>query len=188
VNERIPAHLQPTFERLVSAAISEVPPPWKLSGCAGVGGLESVGFGRGTDLLLVTSSQGRGVFDCLTGQRVARDRSEETMEDSTNLEAIGIGPLDDQIIRMAGLNGGGLPNGTPDGWTADRLVLQWPEETLVLVPPGSWIYGLAFDKPADFVKVFVGSEVRAWGFSATGRSLILATSGDVTMYARPKAA
>lgn len=170
---------------MLAMPVSDVPPPWKSSGSSGVGGLLSVGFGRGTDLLLVTSSQGRGVFDCFTGQRIARDRSDETTEDSANLEARGIGPLEGQVIRLSGLSGGGLPAGTGDGWAAERLVLEWPEEILVLVPPGSWIFGLAFNKPANFTKLFVGSEVRAWGFSPTGRSLVLATSSDLTIYARP---
>ena len=185
MNDKVPAHLQSTVDRLLGAPIGDIPAPWKLTGGAGVGGLESVGFGRGTDLLLVTSSQGRGVFDCISGQRIARDRSDDTTEDSINLEALGIGPLDGEVVRMSGLCGGGLPGGTSDGWVAERLIRQWPEETLVLVPPGSWIDGLAFNKPADFTKVFVGSEVRAWGFSPTGRSLVLATSSDVILYARP---
>ncbi len=89
---------------------------------------------------------------------------------------------------MSGLFGGGLPAGTSDGWAAERLVLQWPEEMLVLVPPGSWILGLAFNKPANFEKISVGSEIRAWGFSPTGKSLVLATSSDVTIYTRPQVA
>lgn len=184
MQNKIPSHLHATVDRLLAAPVAEVPSPWKSVGGGAVGGLESVGFGRGTDLLLVTSSRGRGVFDCRTGQRVARDQSDETGEDTVNLEAIGIGPLADQIICMSGLNGGGLPTGTADGWQAARLVLQWPEEILVLVPPGSWIYGAAFGKAADFFKIFVGSEIRAWGFSPTGRSLVLATSSEVTIYAR----
>lgn len=184
VQSKIPDHLIPTVELIQAAKIGPPPSPWKCVGGGAVGGLQSVGFRRNTDLLLVTSSQGSGVFNAIDGQRIARDRSDDCGEDEINLEAIGIGPLERDVIRMAGINGGGLPKSTSDGWQAERFVLQWPEETILLVPPGSWIYGASFGKRADFVKVFVGLEIRAWGFSPTGKSLVLATSSDVTIYAR----
>jgi hypothetical protein len=129
------------------------------------------------------------VFDCLNGAKIARDASmperlEDDWEDSIALEAVGIGPLAGQRIRTAGIYGGGLPKFTFDGWTAERLTLDWPHETLLLVPPGSWVYGDAFGKRADFTKVYVDSEIRAWGFSQTGRSLVLGTSSDLTIYSR----
>jgi hypothetical protein len=51
---------------------------------------------------LVVSSQGRGVIDCLTGEKVAPD-DEEFYENETSLEAQGIGILSDRTIRMSGL-------------------------------------------------------------------------------------
>ncbi|MGY6647450.1 hypothetical protein [Wenyingzhuangia sp. IMCC45574] len=39
----------------------------------GVGGLENIGFAPEKDLLIVLSSQGQGVFDCITGNKVARE-------------------------------------------------------------------------------------------------------------------
>ena len=74
--------------------------------------------------------------------------------------------------------------GTKDGWFAERLVLDWPDESLLLTPPGSWVYGVLHGKPHDFTKVFEDCEIRAWGFSWTGRTLLLATSSDITIYGR----
>ena len=124
------------------------------------------------------------MFDADTGERVARDHNEEFPEDTINMEAIGIGPLAGQTIRMAGIYGGTLATTTADGWQAERLTLQWPAETLLLVAPGSWVFGASFNKKAEMTKVSVDSEVRAWGFSSTGHSLILAVSSGVQIFSR----
>jgi hypothetical protein len=60
---------------------------------------------------------GRGVFDCNSGERVARDKDGDWDDlDETRLMSIGIGPLSEIRIRLAGLHGGGLPTTTDDGW------------------------------------------------------------------------
>ena len=184
----VPEHLIQVVRRIRGAAISEPPNPWRRIGVFAVGGLTDVGFGADTDLLLVVSSQGRGVFDCMNGEKVARDYDVGDRPDTVALEADGIGPLAHQRIRTSGLLGGGLPRCTRDGWTAEDFVLDWPDHTLLLVLPGSWAYGDSFGKPADFAKVAVESELRAWGFSPTGKSLILATSSDLSIWNRTTAA
>lgn len=182
-------HHLPLIDRVRTAPVRESPPPWRLLAAHGVGGLTDVGFGRGSDLLLVVSSQGRGVFDCLTGTRVARDPTmpevgEESWQDEYELDAQGIGPLAGQAVCTSGLAGGGLPLMTRDRWTVERLILDWPIESLLLVPPDSWIYETRAGRSSEFTKIAEEMEVRAWGFSPTGRSLILATSSDVTIYGR----
>ena len=170
--------------QILALPIAAPPSPWRLIANAAIGGLQSVGFARNSELLFVTSSQGRGVFDAKTGERLARDRNENFPEDAINLEAVGIGPLEGQTIRMAGIYGGTLATTTADGWQSERIALQWPMETLLLVPPGSWIYGASFAKKAEMTKVSVDSEIRAWGFSSTGRSLVLAISSGVQIFSR----
>jgi hypothetical protein len=187
--EQVSKHLIPVVRRIRSMPVSPPPPPWRRVGNFAVGGLTGVGFGRGTDMLLVVSHQGRGVFDCSKGERIARDPSLPEIgaaewENTIELEALGIGPLDGKAVRMSGLFGGGLPTGTADGWTAERLTLDWPWESLLLVPPGSWVYGDAFGKRVDFTKVNVDSEIRAWGFSPTGKILVLANSSTLTIIGR----
>jgi hypothetical protein len=185
VNDAVPEHLRSTVARIRAAKIAAPPAPWRVTAQAAVGGLEAIGFAPSSDLLLVVSSQGRGVFDCLSRQRVGRDRESDGITDVTSLEAQGIGPLSGQRIRLSGLHGGGLPRVSTDGWSVERFALDWPKETCLLVPPGSWAFGDAFGKPAELTKVYVDSEIRAWGFSPTGKSLVLATSSDVTIFARP---
>ncbi|MEP7122806.1 MAG: hypothetical protein ABJE95_17910 [Byssovorax sp.] len=184
-----PDHLLPLIRRARDAPVRPPPAPWQRRAVHSVGGLTDAGFGRGTDLLLVISSDGRGVFDCLTGLRVARDasmpdRGEADWQDTRELGATGIGPLLGQTIRTSGLSGGGLPSTTADRWTAERLTLDWPDELLLLVPPGSWLHETRAGRSADFTKLAVEREVRAWGFSPTGKSLILATSSDVAIFGR----
>ena len=177
------------ISRVRAASPQDPPAPWERRAVHAVGGLTDVGFGRGSDLLLIVSHNGRGVIDCLTGSRVARDASvpdpgEDDWQNTSELEAEGIGPLAGQTVHTSGLFGGGLSLTTRDGWTVERLPLDWPEESLLLVPPGSWLYETRADRSAEFTKVAAESEVRAWGFSPTGRSLILATSSDVKVFSR----
>lgn len=169
-------------KRVRKLPVSRPPAPWRKATCAAVGGLWEVGFAPESDLLLVVSAQGRAVFDCSTGERVARDRAEpaDSWYSEFSLSAIGIDPLHDVRINLAGLHGGGLTQFTRDGWWVDTLTLEWPEHHLLLGGPGSWL----FDQSSTFYKLAVELEVRAFGFSETGRSLVLATSSDVGIWHR----
>lgn len=78
--------------------IQEPPPPWRHLDTWAVGGLFQVGYAEGSDLLLVLSSQGRGVFDCIADQRVSRDCQEAHDNfDPIRLLANGLGPLDGRL-------------------------------------------------------------------------------------------
>jgi hypothetical protein len=80
-------------------------PPWKRLGVWAVGGLFQVGYAEDSDMLLVLSSQGRGVFDCHdANEKVARDYEEaHDFFDPVRLVGQGLGPHDGQSVRMAGL-------------------------------------------------------------------------------------
>src|SRR5262245_593216 len=174
--------LESVRKRIRAAPISPPLPPWARLAVHAIGGLTEVGFADDTDLLLVVSSQGRGVIDCRTGQRVARDRSEpdDSWYDERRLRAFGIGPLEGRLIRLAGLHGGALLNGGCDGWWVAAITLEWPDANLLRGGPWGWI----FDEETPFVKLAVERELRAFGFSDTGDSFIIATSSDVTVFGR----
>lgn len=159
------------------------PSPWKLIATHAVGGLSEIGYAPNSDLLLAVSSQGRGVYDCTTGERVARDREEFWDElDQTRLTSRGIGPLAELTIRLAGLHGGGLPTSTSDGWNLDIIALDWPQHTLFITTPFNSLFhgdGNSHKIAQDGV-----TEYRASGFSETGRSFVFATSSDLDIYAR----
>jgi hypothetical protein len=95
----------------------EVPAPWRVHPVYSVGGLFGVGYAPDSDLLLVLSSQGRGVFDCATGEKLARNYDEaHDFFDAIRLTAAAFGPLAGQLVRIGGLFGGGLLLTTADGW------------------------------------------------------------------------
>jgi hypothetical protein len=183
-----PNDLLSLISHVRAAPISFVPTPWRPGITHAVGGLDAVGFAHRSDLLLVTSSQGRGVFDCVAGNCLERDHAvaadENDWQDDFELEALGIGPLAGRTIRIAGLPGGALARTTRDGWCVERFALDWPIESVLLTPPGSWIYETRPGRSSAFVKLAEEYELRACGFSPTGNSLVVATASELTIFAR----
>lgn len=175
-------HLEPLKRKLLTLEVEKPPPPWELKTVISVGGLCSVGFDRGTENLLILSHQGRGVVDCFTGKKTARDY--EDYYQNKYLEAEGIGCLKGKLINMAGLLGGGLPIITEDDWCLESVTIYFPEEMILLIEPGSDLYGMTCNRPDNLTKIGQQAAIRAYGFSHTGQSLIVATSSDVTIYNR----
>jgi hypothetical protein len=105
-------------------------------------------------------------------------------ENPSELEAFGIGPLEGQLVRIAGLYGGGLSLGTPDGWALESLEIDWPDKSLLLTAPSSWLYETRAGRSSAFTKIEADSTLRAYGFSPTGKSLVVALTSDITIYSR----
>lgn len=179
-------HLNPLREKLLKLKTESPPASWQIKTIVSVGGLESVGFDRHSDNLLIVSSQGRGVIDCSTGEKTARDYNDDWdfKKYYRYLKADGIGDLAGQSITMAGLYGGGLPLCTEDGWELHSITLNWPEEMIILVEPNSSLYGSICNRPDNFVLVERDASIRAYGFSYTNKSFVIATTSDVTIYGR----
>lgn len=164
---------------MTTPPIQDLPAPWKLVQIWGVGGLFQVGYASGTDLLLVLSHNGRGIFDCLTGEKLARDYEKPyDLFDPIKLMAQGFGLLEGQTIRVAGLLGGGLPLTTADGWRLEERQLAHSTRSILLKLP-----------ECETEPVVVADdevcELRAFGFSETGMSFIVATCCDITIFSRP---
>ena len=170
-------------DRLEQLPYADAPSPWRLAGGSGVAGLTAIGFADGTDDLLVVSHQGRGLFDCLTGERIARDYEEMfANDDESGMTAPGIGKHANTVFRLAGLLGGGFPLLTRDGWGIHVVQLPWPVHVVFLTSECKGLTGdtryitkLCNDEPCTF---------RAAGFSPTGKSFVVATSGEVIIYTR----
>lgn len=173
--------------RLRAIPVETAPAPWVELPPLAVGGLTNLGVSvaDGTDLVMTISHDGRGVFD-ERGNRVARDRAEPSDRwlDEFALEASGIGPLEGERLRIAGLSGGGLPLGTQDGWHVARFVLDWPDELVILEPPGCGVLWPGHE--AGCVAVFANDamELRVAGFSQSGRTLVIGTASDLRLYVR----
>lgn len=177
------SHLDPLRKQLRALHVVAPPPPWSRLATIAVGGLLSIGFDRTSELLLVISGAGRGVIDCRTGGKVARDY-DEYFGNEQFLEADGIGPLHGKIVPVSGFFGGGLPIATADGWHVELVSLDWPLTDIFLIDPSSSLYGAQYGKPAIFHKIGTELGLRACGFSYTGNSFVIATSSDITVFLR----
>ncbi|GAA5700721.1 hypothetical protein Save01_01524 [Streptomyces avermitilis] len=181
-------------DRFLAAPVLPAPEPWRpvFKPFAAVGGLLGIGFAshpdNGNDLVMVVSQAGHGLFDAVTGEKIARDRDPDP-EDSTpdavaDLSCPGLGPIAGSRVRIAGLFGGGLHTGTEDGWVVEVVSPAWPHDR-VLLSRGS---GMPHRGPhgEKWWHIFHSnySELRAAGFSPSGQTLAVATSSDVTLWTR----
>lgn len=177
------AHLDPVRKQLRDSPLTVPPPPWWRVGRFAVGGLSCIGFPRDREWIVVGSSAGIGIFDCVSGEKIARD---DSIDGSANeyLEITGIGPLDRIPILTAGVCGGGLPLFTHDGWTMEIIGLEWPEQHVLLVEPGGDLYGSLHGKPEKMHRIETSDTLRAAGFSYSGMTCVVAESSDLTLYSR----
>ncbi len=191
----ISEYQQQLRDRYLAAPVMPPPDPWRsplerLTRIP-IGGLLGVGFAtnptNGHDLIMVVSSQGHGLFDALSGKKIARDRNPDPdLETPTgpDLSCPGIGPLTGSQVRIAGLFGGGLHSTTDDGWTLDVVAPDWPHHRVLLSEDGGLCRGPAGE---HWWNIFHAnySELRTAGFSPSGRTLVIATSSVITLFIRP---
>jgi hypothetical protein len=164
----------------IAAPIAECK-AWRRTVSAAVGGLREIGFSEDESALLVVSHDGRGLFDTVTGERLARDddRPETNSDwfDAAHRRVRGIGKTADRWVGMVGLWGGALALDDRQGWRAELVGKGRHEQALV---------GLQGEQQRWRVAAPI-AEVRAFGFSASGRFLVLATSADLTVFAKAEA-
>src|SRR6266536_2554437 len=93
-----------------------------------IGGLSEIGFSKqNSNLLLVISSQGRGLIDCQSCELIERDYDTNwDWIDSYELTAQGIGVLSNEKILVSGLHGGGLPLMNKNGDGLLYMATEWP--------------------------------------------------------------
>lgn len=103
-------------QRLLAAPAVQAPEPWRRIAYAPVGELLGIGFAShpdtGEDLVMVVSHDGHGLFDAVTGEKIARDRDPDLEAGGPDadpaLRCPGLGPVAGSRVRIAGLFGGGL--------------------------------------------------------------------------------
>lgn len=182
-------------ERFLSAPQTPPPGPWRpvLDRRTPIGGLLGVGFAvapdTGHDLVMVVSVDGHGLFDAVTGEKIARNRDPDpdecTPDAVPDLSCPGLGPIAATRVRIAGLFGGGLHSTTFDGWSLEVVSPEWPHHRVLLSTDG----GMPHNGPHTerWWHIFDSnySELRAAGFSPSGRTLAVATCSDLTLWTRP---
>jgi hypothetical protein len=174
-------------QRLRALQLEDPPLPWKRVASHTIGGLTEVGYSESTDLLLVISSEGRSLFDCLSGTCMAKDHevpgTNMIWYEPARLIALGINALSDQFVRLAGWHGGGLPRFTKDGWSLELVSPDWPNTSIIISPPYKSVF---IDSNSEgCVKIAEDYEIRAYGFSETGRSFVIAKSHALEIFSRP---
>ncbi len=146
-----------------------------------VGGLTEVGFSeQNPNLLLVISSNGRGLFDCSKLEKVERDPDDEFDVDYSNMSCFGIGELKNEKIRIAGLHGGGLPTGNSNGDSLEIMALDWPKTDIIFQPKWTSVYSERDTEKC--YKVYSPDSMKVYGFSKTGNYFVIGTSSDLLIF------
>lgn len=161
------------------------PNSWRKTGFA-IGGLSEIGFSKqNPNLLLVVSSQGRGVIDCQKRELIERDY--DTNWDWINpyeLTAQGIGVLSDEKIMVSGLHGGGLPLMNVNGDQLLYMATEWPIIDIIFEPNFKSIY--KENEAKECFRIFHDYELRSYGFSYDGNTFVIATSSEINIYRKEK--
>jgi len=152
-----------------------------------VGGLREIGFIEDTDNLLVLGGGGRTIFDCMTGEKIARDRndyySDKWDSDSGVVEGFdfcegseivcGGFQYPDQIIKN-----------THDNWEIEicnEKRLDYKNE--LKNAEVMYLVNVCLNRRIE-VEVYHYSITRSYGFSRTGKSFITAQSYGLDIWAR----
>ncbi|MEU3735661.1 hypothetical protein AB0E78_01120 [Streptomyces sp. NPDC032198] len=183
-------------ERLLAAPVIPAPEPWRpvfeYKYGAPVGGLLGIGFAShpesGRDLVMVVSRDGHGLFDAVTGKKIARDRDPDpessTPDAVADLACPGLGPIAGSRVRIAGLFGGGLHTTTRDGWTLEAVAPDWPNDRVLLSGDGGLPHSGPHGERWWHIFHSTYSELRAFGFSPSGETIAVATSSDISLWTR----
>ena len=178
-------YLGPIRRQIRTTPLTSPPSPWRVSGVFAVPQLEAIGFDRDSELLLVISRDSLGVIDCASGGTIARKSGTQNETRPQHLlQAKGIGPLEHTDVGIAGRRGGGLPRATGDGWSLELVTLEWPTQEVLLVAPGNALFVCHEDDDARFVRIESHPDIHACGFSFSGKSLVIATGDELTVYYR----
>ncbi|MFG2541289.1 hypothetical protein ACGFOM_02570 [Streptomyces sp. NPDC048594] len=182
-------------DRLLAAPVVPAPDPWRRVAFTPVGGLLGVGFAAhpdsGLDLVMVVSHDGHGLFEAVTGKKIARNREPDPEDDTLDLvpdlTCPGLGPVVGSRVHIAGLFGGGLHRTTGDGWTLEVVTPAWPNDRVLLSRDGGLPHAGPHGERWWHIFHASYSEIRAVGFSPSGQTLAVATSSDLSLWTRAAA-
>lgn len=163
--------------------VNKNPDGWNHVTSIAVGGLLTLGFSQIRPFLLVVSSTGRGLINCETGEKIARDEEPYEGLDEHYLNCKGIGPIENEIVRLCGYSGGGIPQSNSAGESLEIVAPNWPEEDIVLCRN----FKTALN-PGDQgeCSIIYTEYVRSFGFSWCGNFIAAACGSDVDIWKRIK--
>lgn len=149
-----------------------------------IGGLFNVGYQSKSDVLIVLSSQGSGIFNCLTAQKIYRDDKDWYEDlDQSNSSINAIGPYLTERVTVYGVNNPvNLPSTKFGDW---ELIITAPQPEK---PPFERfkVQKVSLKNSLTGEEIFVTQdgpcEMRAFGFSDTGNSFVVALSCELTIW------
>ncbi|OXS72657.1 hypothetical protein B1B04_15275 [Lysinibacillus sp. KCTC 33748] len=101
-------HRKNTYSILEQIPSAKSPVGWTFKGHFSIGGFEYFGFDESSDLLLVVSSNGRGIIDLARAEKISRDYTGDFVLDETLLICEGFDVLKDKSIKLASKYGGSI--------------------------------------------------------------------------------
>ncbi|MBB2166087.1 hypothetical protein HLH26_16435 [Gluconacetobacter sp. 1b LMG 1731] len=156
--------------------VQDPPEPWFKVGTVLVGGLYQVGYVKDRDIILIHSASKLTLTDTMTGERLSAGQDQfVSVEHYRRLKMPGFGFLVGEIIPTAGIWGGSLPVTTSAGFSLRKRDAHWPVPDVDLIYP---------DGRAVCVSTHNVCDIRAYGFSNTSFSFVIATESDVQIFAR----
>ncbi|MEI3796505.1 MULTISPECIES: hypothetical protein [unclassified Chitinophaga] len=158
---------------------------WRHKNIYAIGGLENIGFDQ-ADALTVLSSQGVGLFNCLTGERFFRQETSwwENYEPMAGTIS-GYDILEGSTIRICGLDGPDfLSKETRDGWILEYTGPVPDDPPFEKYQVNKIFLAHQSRGHHEFICQDGACELRAFGFSATGNSLVVATSCNLVIWSR----
>lgn len=160
---------------------------WTERNSWAVGGLLEIGYQPETDIIFVLSSQGRGIFDVITDQKIDRDYSDYYIEkwDHTTGIVEGFGAFEKEKIICGGFEyPNPLKQTTEDGW---KIILEKEERPdyhhKLKIAEVLYLENPLLSKKTEITFSHYGFD-RAYGFSDTGRSFVHSCSSDITFWSR----
>lgn len=125
--------------------------------------------------MIVISSQGQRFIDCKTGEKTYCDENYDEMD----LNALA-STLDDEIIPIAGIGGGGLRRYSKDGDILTSVAPLWPKEQIIFMPNYvSW-----HSQPEKCTVIFEDYKIKAFGFSRCGNYMTVGSSSTLDIFRR----
>ena len=162
---------------------AQSPRGWILKGSFSIGGFRYFGFSESSDILFVSSSNGRGLIDMFKNEKVARDYSNDYVIDEILLTTEGFDILEGHIIRLCGrndeCNGSSLPTKNKSEESLFRVSPFYPLEDIIFQPPFENCLIETHNK--NCVRVYRGY-LYCYGFSFSGKYFVIANDGGVTFW------
>ncbi len=181
-SEAFEKHRKNIYNKLEQIPYAESPDGWTFKGNFSIGGLEYFGFDESSDLLLVVSSNGRGIIDLAKAEKITRDYTDNFELDETLLICEGFDVLKDKSIKLAGKYGGSiLPISNSFGDCLQKVSPLYPCEDVIYQP--AFENCLIEGHNKNCVRIYRGF-LYCFGFSFSGNYFVIADDIGILFWER----